>query len=325
MPVLTIGTFNVNNLFSRFNFRAELPAAAKRAATLRRTVTFDLTDPTSVGLRRYQGTLVMGKPLAERQLVARRIRDMDLDVLAVQEVEDIETLRRFNQDDLQAMYPFSVLIEGNDPRLIDVGVLSKYPLGAVVSWQHARHPADLGRPVFSRDLLQVEVLNRQHSATILTLFNTHLKSQFISPRGDRDRGKQEADERRRRQAEVIALLVQARLGPDAPFVIVGDMNDHPGSAALAPLVTSPTLGLVNGLSAAKETRPAKADTPPPVTQVWTHRFKEQGKPARYELFDQIWLSRPLAAGLERAFIGRRSTLGGDGSDHDPAWVELDVR
>jgi hypothetical protein len=33
------------------------------------------------------------------------------------------------------MYPHVVLVEGNDPRLIDVGLLSKLPLGA--SWQTA--------------------------------------------------------------------------------------------------------------------------------------------------------------------------------------------
>ena len=46
---------------------------------------------------------------------------MDLDVLAVQEVEDIDTLRQFVREELKGLYPHSALIEGNDPRLIDVG------------------------------------------------------------------------------------------------------------------------------------------------------------------------------------------------------------
>lgn len=62
---------------------------------------------------------------------------MDLDVLAVQEVEDIDTLRQFGRDDLGGLYPHVVLIEGNDPRLIDIGLLSKLPVGGVTSWQHA--------------------------------------------------------------------------------------------------------------------------------------------------------------------------------------------
>jgi endonuclease/exonuclease/phosphatase family metal-dependent hydrolase len=323
MPTLTLGTFNVNNLFSRFNFRGELPAAKKGQPAVRSSVTFDLRDPSSFALRTYRGGLVQGKPVAERQIIARRIKDMDADVLAVQEVEDIDTLRRFNRDDLGRMYPFVVLVEGNDPRLIDVGVLSKYPIGAVVSWQHARHPADLSEPVFSRDLLQVEVLNKQRTGVLFTLLNTHLKSHLVLGR-DRAKGIKEANERRRRQAEMIGLLAQHRLPGAAKYAIVGDMNDPPDSPFLAPFAGAGALGLVNALKSPKETQPAKADTSPPKTKAWTHRFKESGKPVRYELYDHIWLSPALAGGLKDAWIGRRSKHGGDGSDHDPAWVELDV-
>jgi hypothetical protein len=51
------------------------------------------------------------------------------------------------------------LIDGNDPRLIDVGLLSKRPFGGVTSWQFAGDPAEPTLPVFSRDLLQVEILS----------------------------------------------------------------------------------------------------------------------------------------------------------------------
>jgi exonuclease III len=40
--------------------------------------------------------------------------------------------------------------------------------------------------------------------------------------------------------------------------------------------------------------------------------------------DQVWLSPALAPKLQDAFIGRRSKLGGDGSDHDPSWIVLDI-
>jgi hypothetical protein len=76
---------------------------------------------------------VRGKPAAERTLIAERVKSMDPDVLAVQEVEDIDTLRRFNRDELAGLYPHTVLIEGNDPRLIDIGLLSRLPLGAAAT------------------------------------------------------------------------------------------------------------------------------------------------------------------------------------------------
>ena len=53
-------------------------------------------------------------------------------------------------------------------------------------------------------------------------------------------------------------------------------------------------------------------------------FKFLRKPPRHELFDQIWLSPALKNSLQGAFIDRRTKHGGDGSDHDPAWIELDV-
>ena len=108
--------------------------------------------------------------------------------------------------------------------------------------------------------------------------------------------------------------------PDSSYLVVGDMNDPPTSASLAPMAA----GLVNGLSNPVETRPPKPDTPPPPSTAWTHRFKESGKPARYELFDQIWLSPALQDKQNGAWIDRRVNLTGDGSDHDPAWIGLEL-
>ena len=110
MPSLKVGTFNLNNLFSRFNFEADISTAATSTVETKTTFTFD--DPAGFKLRKY----VKEKPAVERKLIADRIKRMDLDVLAVQEVEDIDTLRQFVREDLKGLYLHSVLIEGNDPR-----------------------------------------------------------------------------------------------------------------------------------------------------------------------------------------------------------------
>jgi hypothetical protein len=102
------------------------------------------------------------------------------------------------------------------------------------------------------------------------------------------------------------------------------MNDAPDSDCLAPFARSATLELVNGLATVRETRPPRRDNPPPASPAWTHRYKESGQPARYELFDQIWLSQRLALRQSGAWIQRREKLSGDGSDHDPAWVVFDL-
>jgi hypothetical protein len=72
-----------------------------------------------------------------------------------------------------------VLIEGNDPRLIDVALVSKLPLGRVTSWQHARHKSEpTSLPIFSRDLLEVDVLAPGRTKRLFTLYVNHLKSKY---------------------------------------------------------------------------------------------------------------------------------------------------
>src|SRR5262249_8027872 len=92
---------------------------------------------------------------------------------------------------------------------------------------------------------------------------------------------------------------------------------------LKPLVKSPRLKLVSGLPNATETHPAPGNKPPP-SVLWTERFKPKKNDPVYTLMDQVWLSPALAAKLQAAFIGRRTKMAGDGSDHDPSWVVLDL-
>ncbi|MGP3927001.1 endonuclease/exonuclease/phosphatase family protein [Streptomyces sp. 8N616] len=322
---VTVGTFNLNNLFSRFNFRAEISAIQPTEPGGGLTASYVFEDPEQVRIRTYKGKLVKGKEAGDQKLIAERISRMDLDVLAVQEVEDIDTLRFFAAQQLGGSYPHLSLIEGNDPRLIDLALLSKFPLGPVTSWQHAVHPELPDKRVFSRDLLEVEVLDpRDPSRRLFTLFNNHLKSQFVEPGEDPEAGKAAADTRRRQQTETIARILAERSRSDGRFVVVGDMNDTPDAPTLAALVDSADLDVTDGLDHPVETREPKPDTPPPPPSgAWTHRFKEAGRPAKYELFDQIWLGPQLAPRQKGAFIDRRTRHGGDGSDHDPAWVVLE--
>jgi len=321
---ITIGTFNLNNLFSRYNFKGEIAAIRNQEMEVDSEIFYQFGPGDRFRIRTYRGKLVNAKEASETKTVADRILNMNVDVLAVQEVEDIDTLREFNRVHLEGMYPQLVLLEGNDPRLIDVGLLSKFPLGAVTSWQHAVHPEDPGQKVFGRDLLEVQILNPTRTRVLFTVFNAHLKSHYVDFREETDSGDKANRVRRRRQSEAIAAIVKSRTRPRTKYAIVGDMNDPPDSPELAPFVRDPELGLTNGLQDAKETRPAKSDTPPPGVAAWTHRYKMAGQPASYELYDQIWLSPSMAERQSASWIDRRTKHGGDGSDHDPGWVEIDL-
>jgi len=322
---IRVGTFNLNNLFSRFNFQAEVgqaPADDPGGITL----TF---DQGQVSVRTFMGRLVRAKDEDDTEEIARRIREvMNADVLAVQEVEHIEILRRFNREQLQNLYSHAVLIEGNDQRLIDVGILSKLPIGVIASHQAAVHPEEPARRVFSRDLLQVEILDNNRRK-LFTIYNTHLKSHYVPFDQDQEQGAIDANNRRRRQAETISTIITRMERPNSRFLLTGDMNDPPDSEFLEPMLTADNRPLVNALENPAETRPPKAETagqgPGPQTPAWTHRYNPPGPDLpEYELYDQIWLSQALSDDFSGATIDRRTKHGGDGSDHDPAWIDLAV-
>jgi len=323
--IVRVGTFNLNNLFSRFNFQGEVSAIPGEGVG-GITLTF---DQDQFAVRTFTGRLVRAKDPADTLEIARRIREvMNADVLAVQEVEHIEILKQFNREHLENLYPHAALVEGNDQRLIDVGILSKLPIGTIVSHQTAVHPDEPNRRVFSRDLLQVEILDNGRNK-LLTIYNTHLKSHFVPPGEDEELGAIDANNRRKRQAETISRILSRMERANSRFVLAGDMNDPPDSEFLAPMLAVDNQPLVNSLEDPEETRDAKAETPGqgpgPLSKAWTHRFNPPGPEfPRYELFDHIWVSQSLAERFSNATIDRRTKHEGDGSDHDPAWIDLDI-
>lgn len=320
--LISVGTFNLNNLFSRFNFQSQIDTVPQGGG-----ITLEFDNEENFKARTFMGRLVKGKAPEETLAIANRILNMDVDVLAVQEVEHIEILKEFNRNHLNSLYSHVTLIEGNDQRMIDVGVLSKYPFGAITSHQAAIHPSSPNRRVFSRDLLSVEILNSSRSKKLFTLYNTHLKSHFVPYNQDQVAGTQQANERRQYQAETISKIISNSERPNSSFILTGDMNDPPDSDYLQAMYIADGQPLFNALEGAIETRPPKAETegPGPQTTAWTYRRNPPGaEPPEYKLLDQIWLSQSISDKLQSSHIDRRTKHGGDGSDHDPAWVQLNI-
>lgn len=162
---------------------------------------------------------------------ARVLRDVDADILAVVEAENRVALKEFSDDVLTAVgglpYPNVMMIDGNDSRGIDVGIMTKagYDIGLMRSHVHDGGPQN---PVFSRDCPEYHVTT-PNGEPIWLLVN-HFKSKGYGSAAS-------SNARRKRQAEHVAGYYQ-RLRNDgaANIVVLGDFNDTPGSAPLKPLV-----------------------------------------------------------------------------------------
>lgn len=285
-----LGTFNINNLFDRFG---------------------DPYNKEDIGYRlhqRYRRPLQLINTWKRAQLILAQAPD----VLALQEVENKGTLWEFNASQLGNHFRHLVLIEGNDFRGIDVAVASRLPIGRVTSHQfryHADSTTD-DRTVFSRDLLEVEILHRWRTRVLFTLFVTHLKSKYINPsyRGEKREAKDRRNnELRRLQVQTIAEIVQERFqGVSEPmYAIVGDFNDTPDSESLAPLAALGCHDVLIDLPAADR---------------WTIRFQRQ----EYQ-FDFVFLSPALHACMVpgSAYVDPKEGMS-DASDHRPVYVELEI-
>jgi predicted extracellular nuclease len=204
MAELRVATFNVENLFARWRFKADIdPAKANK-----RGWTVDETLFEELGVD-------------AKTLTGMAVRELEADIVAFQEVENVDTLKHFRSQFLggRGAYPYVAGIDGNDPRLIDVAVLSKLPIVHVRSFQHLMDPESPTTTLFSRDCLEVDI--EVEPGTTLTLFVNHFKSMLG--------GRSQTRERRRRQAAEVIELVKARFGK-APgkerFIVLGDFNDY---------------------------------------------------------------------------------------------------
>lgn len=163
---------------------------------------------------------------------ARVMRDLDAQILGVIEAENRIALKRFTDAGLvknrKPVYPHVMVIDGNDDRGIDVGILTKkgFPVQRIVS-----HVDDLDGPrlVFGRDCPEFTIATPGGNE-IVVLVN-HLKSKgYGNPRDN--------NETRLRQAKRIAKIYRAVRKTHEYVVVLGDLNDTPASAPLAPLMST---------------------------------------------------------------------------------------
>lgn len=306
MAKARVATFNVENLFVRWNFREGV-------------------DPSEANKRGWtvDETLFHEQSVDDKALTGMAIRELEADVLALQEVEDVDTLKHFRSVFLggRSAYPFVAGVDGNDPRKIDVAVLSKLPIVRIRSNQHLMDPESKTVTLFSRDCLEVDVAVGD---AVLTLFVNHFKSMVG--------GREKSRGRRARQASAVVEITKARFDDpaEAPFAILGDLNDYveadeEDESGLAPLIGWDAVeNVVERL---------------PEEERWTHYWKRGDE---YRQLDYILPSKALAEANAGApeimrkgaplradrYEGERfAGVGEDdpkASDHCPVLMEIEV-
>jgi endonuclease/exonuclease/phosphatase family metal-dependent hydrolase len=209
-----------------------------------------------------------------------------------------------------------MLIDGNDDRGIDVGLLLKSGL-AIESMVSHVDDMDNGSRLFSRDCPEFTV--RVNGATSILLLVNHLKSQ---------RGNESAsDALRKKQAKRVREIYDQRRAQGIDMIaVIGDLNDEPNSDPLQPL-----LGAGSDLK-----------------DIFVHpQFQGDGFPGTWEngseekKFDYILLSPALFNLVTTAGVMRKGVWAGAkgklfphfpemteavhaASDHAAIWVDLDL-
>ncbi len=169
---------------------------------------------------------------------ARVIAEVNADVLTVIEADNRPDLALFAKSTMLHInalpYEQVMVIEGNDDRGIDVGILARpaFPIREIRS--HIFDEDERGS-VFSRDCCEYHL--ETPSGGRLVVMANHFKSKGYSTRDDPQGGK-----RRARQAKRVREIYEERRKEGFDLIaITGDLNDVPGSTSLAPLLTAPDL------------------------------------------------------------------------------------
>ena len=264
---IRIATFNVENLFSRLAFADDVPVDDRLIGN------YQFDDPAELKLARR--IVEAASSDDKRQLTALALHAAQADVVCLQEVDNKEALEVFYQRYLKRLiepataaekrqirqelvragqevdpaalfaadkrhfFDWRVVVDGNDGRGIDVGVMSKLPvsvrthahrtfqeLGVWNDELRGYRDRSAGRErrlspsdrVFMRDCLEIDL---KFHGRPLTIYTCHFKS--MHPGRDITRPY------RRAEALAVKAIIKERFGEgaaNANWMICGDLNDY---------------------------------------------------------------------------------------------------
>lgn len=244
---LKIATFNMENLFARFDFAAFADEGARQYLPdiVNMFSDFNGLDQTTFDdFKTLMSAARVAQDDDKRQMSAQAIAQTDADIVCLQEIDDIHALARFRDFYLNKTaarrYPQLVLHEGNDRRGIDVAAMAVAGL-PLYSRSHAwMQVADLGTQdertalgekypmtaralrqddgdVFKRDCLELELRWPEQS---LTLFVCHFKSM--------GGGRERTAGIRQLEALGVRRIIEGKFADPAAanWMVIGDLNDY---------------------------------------------------------------------------------------------------
>ena len=150
------------------------------------------------------------------RMTARVIGDVGADIIGIVEAEDRPSLVRFNTELLGGRYRHAMLVDGNDERGIDVGIMTGNNFD-IESIRSNVDNKDANGVIFSRDCPQYEV--RTPNGTVLHLLVNHFKSQSGG-----------GGAKRKRQATEVRRIVNGLVAQGQHVVVLGDLNEGPATA-----------------------------------------------------------------------------------------------
>ncbi|MCW5791195.1 MAG: endonuclease/exonuclease/phosphatase family protein [Polyangiaceae bacterium] len=159
---------------------------------------------------------------AKLRNTATLLAQLEAHVIVLQEIENRAVLDELAaRSELGREYPHRYLVAGNDPRGIDVGLMSTLPIISQVSHRADLFPRtdlpDGPKYRYARDCIEVQL---EVAGRSLHVLGVHFKAKS-----------NDDPDKRLAEAQHTRLLADATLArdPEALVVVLGDFNDFPGS------------------------------------------------------------------------------------------------
>lgn len=165
------------------------------------------------------------------QNTARVIRNVDAQIMVVVEAEHRPSLVRFNKQVLNPIanwcFDHVRLMDGNDPRGIDVGLFARAPY--IIDFMRTHVDETMaGVQVFSRDCAEFHIT--LPNGRKLVLLANHFKSKGYGNPADNDA-------LRKKQAKRVREIYECLRASNVDLIaVMGDLNDSPDRDPLSPLL-----------------------------------------------------------------------------------------